>query len=406
MVREVETVSLFFYVEPKVLKRRFSIHALASKIETLRGVTEGPASTAAAGTYQTVDGVAHIGVRGLLVSSRSMWGWLFGETETVYTDICEATLAADADPAVREVYYHVDSNGGMVDDCDFAAQVIAETQKPTTAIVGANAASGAYYLISGCDQVLAQSRGSMIGSIGVVCSITDYSGMNERSGIKEYEIVNQRSQNKRPKPSTEEGYAVFQEQADELYDVFENRVVEGRSPHVEGFSAENIRKLAGKVVTARRALEAGLIDGIIHDKRSNKTNREDTRMTLQEVFAQHPEVKQEHDALVAQMTSNTKAEADQAATTAVSNTLGIFTAAGIQVSDNVREAAEKRTPAGDFALAVLQAKAKPPQPNAQALGGVKPAPQPKDSAPSGKQEAVEAQSDQLIEAMGGSKRAV
>jgi ClpP class serine protease len=141
---------------------------------------------------------------------------------------------------------------------------MAKATKPSRAIVRGRADSAGYYLASQADEILAESRGSEVGSIGVVVTYFDVSEAMEREGVKEVTVTNQLSSEKRPDLATDEGMSVLVDRLDELYELFEERVVDGRSGN-ENFSLENVRSLKGRVVSADKGIKLGLIDGMAGD---------------------------------------------------------------------------------------------------------------------------------------------
>ena len=333
----------------------------------------------------------------MLVPKRTLSAALSGAGETVYTDIGEATLQADDDPMVREIAYRVNSPGGAVDGCDFTAQIIAGAKKPTTAYVYDNAASAAYYLASQADRIVATSRGSRVGSIGVVTEIFDHREADGKRGVKRTVITNSDSKGKRPDVATEEGYKAVQEELDDIYSVFEERVVEGRSNNNPDFTAEDIRTLNGGMLIAKKALAAGLIDeapALFGAKPKQETvpvgdedifiTREES-MNLSDFLEKNPEAKADVDALVAQKAEAMKPDEAKIRADAIAkdreNQSKLLVAMGFRLSDEQKAVFNAGKDAGAYALTVLEREqAKAPKPNANAIGGVDPAPEPKEEA--------------------------
>jgi ClpP class serine protease len=163
--------------------------------------------------YEVEDGVAKIRIEGTLEPTRSISASLFDDT-TTYAEIEEATRKADADYSVKSIDYLVNSPGGKWDGADRAAETIKTAGKPTRAIVGVTAASAAYLLASQADKIFAETKGSMVGSIGVAAEYYDRTKENEQTGIRRVVFTNTASADKRPALETEEGAAVFTEQLD------------------------------------------------------------------------------------------------------------------------------------------------------------------------------------------------
>jgi ClpP class serine protease len=238
------------------------------------------------------DGIANITIAGTLTAKRHVSDDLYGDV-TSYADIEQATRLADADPLVREIQYHINSPGGYWDGIDYCAETIKSAQKPTTAIVYTMAQSGGYYLASQADRIVAVTKGSSVGSIGVVVEVFDRTVEAGQKGITRHILTNRASTDKWPKPEEAAGRELIMDRLDQLYEIFENRVVEGRGKQVKGFSTKTIRSLAGRTVTAEKALALGLIDGI----RSGDTGKDNTirekGMKLADYLAANPDAKDE-----------------------------------------------------------------------------------------------------------------
>jgi protease-4 len=198
--------------------------------------------------FMSIDeGVAKIKIEGLLEQTVSVSSILSGGA-TAYEDIEKATLEADANPSVREIQYHISSPGGNWDGVDYCAEVIASAKKPTAVYVYTEAQSGGYYLASQADKVYAVTKGSLFGSIGVACEVFDRTEEDGRKGVRRLVFTNSESADKRPDLLTDEGAAVMRDHLDQLYAIFEGRVVEGRRKNAEkyrGFFRENREGIKG-----------------------------------------------------------------------------------------------------------------------------------------------------------------
>ena len=119
--------------------------------------------------------------------------------------------------------------------------------------------SGGVYIASASDEQYA-NRITETGSIGVIMSTYDLSGLYEKLGVKEVNIVSgaNKDMGTPGKPMTDEQKAILQSFIDEYYNQFVEIVAEGRNMKVE-----DVKKLAdGRIYTASQAVDNGLIDGI------------------------------------------------------------------------------------------------------------------------------------------------
>src|ERR1019366_7530398 len=99
-------------------------------------------------------------------------------TEVLATDF----TAALGNPSITAIILNLDSPGGEVDGINELSQMIydARGQKPIIAYVGAQAASGAYWIASQSDEVIVDAT-ARLGSIGTVVSMPE----NKDTGTRE-----------------------------------------------------------------------------------------------------------------------------------------------------------------------------------------------------------------------------
>ncbi len=167
------------------------------------------------------------------------------------------------DPNNKGIFLELDTPGGGVYESDELYLALLdykkETGRPVQAYMRSQAASGGYYLAMAADKVWA-NRNTITGSIGVIMSRTDLSGLYQKLGIATDPIAS--GQNKAmgapDKPLTPEQRAIFQSIVDEAYNQFVSIVAEGRK-----LPKERVIALAdGRIYTAAQAKAAGLVDDI------------------------------------------------------------------------------------------------------------------------------------------------
>ena len=280
-------------------------------------------------SYSVADGVAYIDISGMLVPKDDKMLDYFGIDYTSYESIQNQTIMADSDPAIKEIVYNVNTGGGYVDGVDYTAEIIKNTTKPTTATIFGMSASAGYYLSSQADKVEAVTIGSMIGSIGVAVNVTDFSSFYEQNGIKEYDLTNDDSTDKRPNISEDAGRRVIVDELNDIYAVFEERVITAR-----GISADAIKSLNGRTVTARKALELGLIDNIKSLGVTQMNKQEETTVELSTVVEES-------------VIADAKAEERN-------RIMGLLDIAGVSLSDEVKESIEANETDKDLAVKLIK----------------------------------------------------
>lgn len=159
----------------------------------------------------------------------------------------------------KGILLYVDSPGGTVYESEELYRKLMEykeyTGRPIWGYMSHYAASGGYMISMAADRIFANTN-TTTGSIGVIMSGIDISGLYEKLGIRYVSITS--GVNKDSSKLTDEQIAIYQEQVDEYYTEFVNIVAEGR-----GMSEDEVKALAdGRTYTAKQALANGLIDEI------------------------------------------------------------------------------------------------------------------------------------------------
>ncbi len=163
------------------------------------------------------------------------------------------------DPNNRGILLYVDSTGGTVYESEELYQKLKEykeyTGNPIWTYMAHYAASGGYLISMASDVIYANSN-TMTGSIGVIMSGYDMTGLYEKLGIRYVSITS--GKNKDSSLLTEEQIAIYQGQVEEYFEKFVRIVAEGRS-----MDEDTVRVLAdGRTYTAKQAQENHLIDEI------------------------------------------------------------------------------------------------------------------------------------------------
>ncbi|OPX21753.1 MAG: hypothetical protein B1H03_06015 [Planctomycetales bacterium 4484_113] len=212
------------------------------------------------------DRVALIYVEGSIVGdmqggSSLLSGLLASSVETV-----RRLEAARKAPSIKAVVLRVNSPGGSA---AASQEIYAEIEKvkqdkPVVVSMGDLAASGGYYISSAATKIYANPA-TLTGSIGVIFSGLEFSGLMEKWGIAsqtvtagEYKDI--ASMYRKMTPGERE---MLQKLVDQVHAQFIAAVVQGR-----GMDEAEVRKLAtGMIMTGEQAKAAGLVDelGGLHE---------------------------------------------------------------------------------------------------------------------------------------------
>jgi len=202
------------------------------------------------------DGVAVIPVTGPLFRYANLFTAISGATS--YEILAQDFTVALDNSDINAIILNIDSPGGEVNGCAELANMIfaARGKKPIIAYASGDAASGAYWIASAADQVVA-SETSGLGSIGVVAV---YRGAKpDKNAPTTIEIVSSQSPFKRLNPETDEGRAKLQTRIDAMAEVFVQTLARNR-----GIEAAQVLEQfgGGDILIGAHAVNAGLADRI------------------------------------------------------------------------------------------------------------------------------------------------
>jgi len=206
---------------------------------------------------RTREGVAIITVTGSLVNRGAWLGSYSGTTS--YEGIKYQIGSAAADPRSRSILLDIESPGGeAVGAFEVAAAVRAANKiKPVVAVVNGMAASAAYALASGAEQIVVTPTG-LAGSIGVVLMHADWSAFLEKKGVKPTLIfAGAHKVDGNPfGPLPEEVRDDLQREVDGYYQQFVKTVAAGRA----GMNPAAIRNTEARTFVGDEAVSVGLAD--------------------------------------------------------------------------------------------------------------------------------------------------
>jgi protease-4 len=127
--------------------------------------------------------IAVINLRGTITSTPS---WFIDSVTP--DDIFSLIKAAEDDMTIRGVLIEINSPGGSVVASREIAYAVKNMKKPTLCWMGDVAASGAYWVASSCDYIMADPL-SLTGSIGVTASYLEFSELFEKYGVTYEQIT-------------------------------------------------------------------------------------------------------------------------------------------------------------------------------------------------------------------------
>lgn len=208
-------------------------------------------------SYALGDSVYEIRLEGVI--SAEKYSGLFGVVTVTPEKIISQLDEARKNPNVKAILIRVNSPGGSAAASQEIYEELKKVEKPVVVSVSEVCASGAYYVASAADRIIA-NRSSSVGSIGVIMQIPNFEDLYEKLGIK-YTTIKQgkfKDVGSPDRPITEEEIRLLEAQLKEIYWQFITDVAEARN-----MDPGEVEELAtGWVFLGTEALELGLIDGI------------------------------------------------------------------------------------------------------------------------------------------------
>jgi protease-4 len=187
-------------------------------------------------------------------------GEITGDRLSVGTDpetIIEQLKRAERDENIKSILLRINSPGGSAAASQEIAMEVARAKKPVVASIGDSGASGAYWIATACDRIVA-APASSVGSIGVIMMITNLKGLFEKLGVK-YVVVAKGKFKDLGNPArdlTDEEKKLLSDQAEMVYRQFINDVARNRK-----MSVSRVEELAtGQVFVGEEAKKLGLVD--------------------------------------------------------------------------------------------------------------------------------------------------
>lgn len=209
---------------------------------------------------QVVNGVGILPIMGPIFGKANLMTQMSGATSLETTQAQFREMVKDE--SIHTILLNIDSGGGTSDLVqEFGDEIFnARNEKPIVSIANTGAGSAAYWLASQAEKTFVTPSGS-VGSIGAFTVHEDQSVADANEGVK-YSFISAgryKVEGNPHEPLSDEGRQFRQERIDELYGDFVGAVARGR-----GVSVDRVKESygGGRMLSSRRALEAGLVDNI------------------------------------------------------------------------------------------------------------------------------------------------
>ncbi len=199
--------------------------------------------------------VALIPIKGVITSEKES-NFMF-ETATSSQEIIDFIEKANKNKNIRAIILEINSPGGSAVASEEIANALKKTNKTTVAWIREVGASGAYWVASASDYIIA-SRASITGSIGVISSYLEFQGLLEKNNITYQRLVagEYKDIGSPFKKMTSEEKLIFQQSLDSIRSIFVSEVARNRN-----LNKKEVDKLAnGLFYLGIQAKELGLVD--------------------------------------------------------------------------------------------------------------------------------------------------
>lgn len=205
------------------------------------------------------DKVAIIPIKGEITYESCSIG-IFGGSQCAQTSEIKRMLKEmEDDSSVKAVVLDINSGGGSVVASREIMIAVKDFKKPVVAYIGEVGASGAYYVASAADSIVA-NRDSITGSIGVIMTLSHYYGLFEKLGINVTVIKAGKSKDigSPYREMTEEEKTGLKSKIDKIYYNFVSDIAQNRNLPIS--YVENLSD--GNIYLGSEAMDLGLIDSI------------------------------------------------------------------------------------------------------------------------------------------------
>ena len=216
----------------------------------------GIASLAAKGlneiNFSVTNSVVMIPIHGIITIGNSEL--ILSEEQTTSNAVISYLDKADKDPSVKGVILEINSGGGNVVASKEIANRVKAMKKPVVAWIREVGASGAYWVASAADKIVADSL-SVTGSIGVRSSYLEFSGLMEMYGVKYESLTGGKYKDSGSpyKEMTNEERALWQSKIDIIHTEFIKEVNENRGKNLGEYAT-------GMFYLGKEAEKIGMID--------------------------------------------------------------------------------------------------------------------------------------------------
>ncbi len=201
--------------------------------------------------------VALIPINGVIMTEES--GSYFSSETASSSEIVKSLHEAEESSQIKAIVIEINSPGGSAVASDEIGSAVkkAKLKKPVVAVIRDAGASGGYWVASAADYIVA-NRMSVTGSIGVLSSYLEFSGLMEQYGVT-YEKLTAGKYKDMGNPFEKldaQEKEIIQKKLDKIHAFFIEEIAANRK-----LPEEDVKKIAtGEFFLGVEAKELGLVD--------------------------------------------------------------------------------------------------------------------------------------------------
>jgi len=204
-----------------------------------------------------VNNIALIPIKGTITADDGSQGTLFSSGGSSSSVIVDFIQRANEDDNIKGIILEINSPGGTVVASKEIADAVKNSNKPVVAWIREVGASGAYWVASASDIIVADPL-SITGSIGVIGSYLEFSGLMEDYGVgyEDLKAGEYKDAGTPFKKLTNDEKDLLQSKLDTVHEYFIDEVAANRR-----LGVKDVRQVAnGMFYLGGEAKQLGLVD--------------------------------------------------------------------------------------------------------------------------------------------------
>jgi len=225
--------------------------------------------------------IALIPIKGIILADPG--SGMFGDSVASSTETVKFIQDADKDPSIKGILFEINSPGGSAVASKEIADAIKRTNKSTFSVIREVGASGAYWVASATDHIIANEL-SITGSVGVISSYIEFEGLLRRYNLTYQRLTagEYKDLGDPFKKLEQDERTILQLKLNKIHDYFIKEVAENRN-----LQPEAIKQIStAQFYLGVEAYDLGLVDSLGDLETAKQTIKQKLNLTQVE-FAEY-----------------------------------------------------------------------------------------------------------------------